>query len=231
MASREFRLITETRDEHPSEKPPACLKTFFAEFARENIRDFPWRRDDVDPYELLVAEVLLKQTRAGDVVPVWRRVLELAPSAGELARAEEEALRNILETIGLQNQRSAALRSLGVALEERHGGAVPSELEALLALPHVGVYTSCALSCFGFGKQVPIVDANILRVLGRITGQDLGRDVRREREAWVLAWHILPDGEAALHNYGLLDFSALVCKPRTPDCEACDLSRECQYPQ
>jgi A/G-specific adenine glycosylase len=102
-------------------------------------------------------------------------------------------------------------------------------VEALLSIPHMGLYTASAVACFVFGKRVPIVDANVLRVLERITGTKTGRDLRRAREAWPLAWAMLPARDCAMHNYGILDFASKVCTSRDPNCLECPLSSACSF--
>lgn len=76
---------------------------------------------------------------------------------------------------------------------------------------------------------MPIVDANVLRVLSRITGNDFGRDLLRNRDVWSLSWAILPKKHFIAHNYGLMDFSALLCKARNPECGFGSLRRMCEH--
>jgi A/G-specific adenine glycosylase len=98
-----------------------------------------------------------------------------------------------------------------------------------LSIPHVGLYTATAVACFAFHERLPIVDANILRVLGRIHGIKFGADLRRAPGAWALAWAILPKSNPELHNYGLLDFAGQVCTFRNPRCGCCPLQRNCCF--
>ncbi len=77
------------------------------------------------------------------------------------------------------------------------------------------------MACFAFGQSYPVVDVNVMRVLSRFVGQTAATDYRRARELCDFAWRILPEDRVREHNHGLLDFSAQVCKPRRPDCEAC----------
>lgn len=205
------------------------LRQFFWRYYGWSGRNFPWRMERTSAYRLLIAETLLKQTKARDVVPVWLSLLDRYPTPPSLAVAKKVSLLRILKPLGLKDQRFIALTSMAKTIVEKFSGKVPREIEDLLGIPYVGLYSACALACFFGGGRVPIVDANILRVLGRLTGNDFGRDLRRNHDVWVLAWAILPRKHFAEHNYGLLDFSALICKARSPACTRCALRPRCVY--
>jgi A/G-specific adenine glycosylase len=217
------------RSQKPVVRLPQRLERFFSHFERAYGRKFPWRSRGTSAYRMLVAEVLLRQTRAEDAVEVWRFLVAAYPTPAALAAARLDVLRRVLRPLGLNRQRAIALKRISEAVVREFGGRVPSTLGSLLSIPHVGLYAACALQCFKFGMPTPIVDSNVLRVFGRLTGKDLGRDLRRNKEAWSLAWSILPAKRATAHNYGLLDFAALICKPTAPLCNECPLRRSCWY--
>jgi DNA (cytosine-5)-methyltransferase 1 len=208
--------------------PPPGLYGFFEQYSRVNFRRFPWRARSVSAFHLLLAEVLLKQTKAEDVAKVWPTLIRRFPTPKEISRASESALVDILTPLGLQRQRASALKELGCRLVTQFNGEVPDRLEALLTLPGVGLYGAAAVCCFKFGQRVPIVDANVLRVFGRFTGARLGADLRRSEHAWKMAWNLLPLENCARHNYGILDFAAEVCSA-TPNCGSCPLKRKCHF--
>jgi len=204
-------------------------RRFFVQYARAHQRPFPWRASDISSFQLLIAELLLVQTKAEDVVRIWRQLITRYPSAECLARARTRSLTTLLRPLGLQNQRTRALKTLSKAIVECFDGGLPRSITDLLSLPHIGLYVACAMACFGFGERVPVVDANVLRVLGRITGIDPGRELRRSPKVWKAAWGILPRNNCALHNYGVLDFAAEVCKAKSPLCQSCALNKVCAY--
>jgi len=208
--------------------PPPGLQGFFEVYSRVSFRRFLWRGKHVSPFHLLLAEILLKQTKAEDVARIWPTLIARFPTPAKLSKARESALVDILRPLGLQRQRAAALRKLAHALVAKFGGRVPNKMEALLSLPTVGLYAAAAVCCFKFGQRVPIVDANVLRVFSRFTGTKLGRDLRRSERAWIIAWSLLPRGNYARHNYGILDFAAEVCST-VPHCSSCPLKRKCDH--
>jgi A/G-specific adenine glycosylase len=213
-------------------EPPVkgtLLRRFFVQYARTHPRPFPWRAAGISSFELLIAELLLVQTKAEDVAEVWRELVTRYPSAERLARAQTRSLTMLLRPLGLQNQRARALKAVSRAVVERFDGCLPKSIPDLLSLPHIGLYVACAVACFSYGERVPIVDANVLRVFGRITGVDAGRELRRSPKVWNAAWGILPRNNCALHNYGVLDFAAEICKARSPLCQSCALNKFCAY--
>lgn len=225
----ELRLVNDSLTTRKRDGLCAYLRRFFWRYYDQNGRRFPWRRKRTSAFALLVAETLLKQTKATDVVAVWCDLLDRYPTAADLSRAHQGTLCRMLKPFGLQRQRAAALFSMSKAIVRDFSGRVPKKIEDLVELPYVGLYTACALASFRYGTRVPIVDANVLRVLSRLTGDNFGRDLRRNHEVWAFAWAILPRNRFAEHNYGLLDFSALVCTARNPGCNVCPLRRRCAY--
>jgi A/G-specific adenine glycosylase len=231
MKNTELSLFLRSRRATPRAHIARYLRGFFREYYEQTGRWFPWRRKRTSALHLLVAEILLKQTKASDVVTVWLSIIRRYPTPSALAQARGPFLLRLLKPLGLQRQRCVALTSMSRAIDEAFSGKVPKEIDNLLALPYVGLYSACAVACFCYGTRVPIVDANVLRVLSRLTGDDYGRDLRRSHDVWSLAWAILPRERFAAHNYGLLDFSTLLCAARSPECPRCPLRRRCVYGQ
>lgn len=207
------------------------LKSFFVAYARRHLRNFPWRRFGTKPFHLLIAELLLVQTKAEDVARVWPGLIRRYPNPSNLARVRQSTLIHLLKPLGFQRRRARALKDVSRALVDFHLGEVPQTMDGLLSLPHVGLYIATAMACFGFGKRVPIVDSNVIRVFDRITGTQGARDVRRRFDTWALAWGVLPRVHAKSHNYGLLDFAAQTCTSREPFCAECKLAAFCAFGQ
>jgi len=185
-------------------------------------RDFPWR-ETRDPWRILVAELCCQQTQARRAVAVYERCCERFPTPADCAAAP---LADVLEAWrGLGYYRRArALHAAAAAIVATHGGQVPDDLGALLALPGVGPYTARAVLCFAFERDVGIVDTNVARVLARaVANRPLAA-----REAQVLADDLVPAGRAWAHNQAMLDLGATRCGP-TPDCAGCPLRACCRW--
>lgn len=211
---------------------PGAQKQFFIDWYKEQGRNFPWRQKNVSSFHLLITEMLLRQTRAMQVARLWTSFTDKYPSPNALGKADCNELFDQVKELGFGNQRVEALTSASRHLLERYNGAVPQDKKELLAVPHVGPYTAHAVRCFAFEQAEPVVDTNVLRLLARLQLKNVQQpDIRRNSWAWDMASAMVPNtpDEAACHNYGLLDFTAQVCKPRSPQCEKCPLSRECAF--
>lgn len=199
-----------------------CFRSTLLNWGSDNLRSFPWRKT-TNPYEVLIAEILLQKTAAEKVEPIYEEFLSTYPSPAELAEADRDELADIIYSLGLQNQRSKALVSIGQTLQNR---GVPDDAERLLELPYVGRYAANATLCFAFGEPRPIVDANVVRIYNRIFDTDFNY---RDEAAWQFAAEILPEDNAWEFNLAILDFAAEICAPKTPNCEECFFTDQCSY--
>ena len=192
---------------------------------KENRRTFPWR-EDRNPYRVLVAEFFLQRTPANRVAVFFPKFVKEFSSPEELARANPVNLEETYRSLGLKKRISWLVKSMRVVCD-RFGGKIPDEFETLTSLPGVGEYTASAVLCFGFGRPVPIVDANIVRVLTRIFGLP---DVHRTGSVTIkkIALKLLPTDRVVAYNEALLDLAALICKKR-PLCNCCPLNYLCAY--
>ena len=201
---------------------------FFVQLYAACGRPFPWRDQKASPFSILVAEILLKQTHAEKVEKVWPSLVAKYPDAKGLAVADPDELYGMIAELGFGSQRARALIDLASAIMEV-GSKLPTQPSELVKLPYVGIYTAHAVACFAFGQRVPIVDLGIVRVISRLTGVNPPCDIRRASLIWEIAWEILPQQGFKEHNYGLLDFAATVCKPRSPRCHECSIAVKCAY--
>ncbi len=203
--------------------------SLLAWFARAK-RDFPWRSRR-DPYAVLIAEKLLQQTAARDVVVrSYEHLLRRYPTTELLAQAHVPDLESIIRPLGFA-YRAVELREMARSLVARHGGEVPADLGALLALPGVGDYAARAVLSFAFGEDVPVVDTNVARFLYRLYGLP-GRqptNPARKKSLINLAATLVPTGRSKDYNLAILDLCATVCKPGVPLCAVCPVRPYCVH--
>lgn len=188
-----------------------------------NAREFPWRRE-TDPYRILVAEKLLQQTTYGHVLKVYDVFFEKFPNIQSLAQANVSDIEGTIRRLGFQRQRAKQFKKIGSLIMNEHKGKIPSSREDLLKLPGIGDYVANAVLCFAFNKDQPIVDMNVRRVVGRYFRWKKISDKETERRLVKL----IPTGKAKQLNWGIIDFSALICS-RKPKCKKCFLSDLCSY--
>ncbi len=182
------------------------------------VRDaLPWRNRR-DPWQVLVAEIMLAQTQAARVAAVYPGFIARFPTVSACADAAVSDVLRAWSGLGY-NRRAAALHETALRLVERHGGLVPDDLTALLDLPGVGAYTARAVRSFAFGAPEAVLDTNTGRVLARaVAGAPLGRAA-----AQALADLLLGDGGSRAWNLALMDLGATRCTGRRPDCARCPL--------
>ena len=200
---------------------------FFINWFKIRGRSFPWREENVSPFGILVAEVLLKQTRAEMVAEVWPELYRKYPNALSLESASPVDLHDEISCLGFGRQRVTAFRQLSAAIN--NAGGLPNQPTDLMMFPYVGIYSAHAIACFAFDHHVPIVDLSIVRFISRLAGIERPSDIRRAPEVWDIAEFLLPDKEVKEHNYGLLDFAADICRARLPRCDDCPLKSSCTH--
>lgn len=190
-------------------------------------RDLPWRRTH-DPYAVLVSEMMLQQTQVVTVLGYYERWLRRFPTWESLAAATESEVLALWQGLGYYS-RARRLRHTAQAIVTRHGGQCPRTPEAIQALPGIGRYTAGAVATFAFDAPVPIVDANIARVLSRLFNYQSAIDTATGQAfLWRSAQALLPQRSGRLHNSALMELGALVCLPRNPKCEQCPVYDFCQ---
>jgi len=216
-----------TAQENKLEQPISPnIGQLVTDWASVNGRKFSWREASRSPYEILVAEMLLKRTTAQAASAVYNRFLELYPDVQSLAHAPLDQLAETLRSVGLYQQRAQGFRAMSFYIIEEHNGRIPVELGHLLAVPQIGPYSARALMTFAHNIPTAIVDSNVVRVLGRVYLERLG-DRPTLKEVQLLADQVLPVDRRKEFNWGLLDLGALVCRYDRPRCEECPLISIC----
>ncbi len=179
------------------------------------------------PYHVLVSEVMLQQTTVETVIPYYERFVERFPDLRSLAAAREADVLRLWSGLGYY-RRARGLLAAAKEIVRRHGGAIPSNREDLLALPGVGPYTASAILALAHGRPEVALDGNLRRVLSRLAayrGDPAGARGTRELEAF--GRRLLGTADPAVINQALMDLGATLCSPRAPRCLLCPLSPDC----
>ncbi|WP_017609874.1 HhH-GPD family protein [Nocardiopsis xinjiangensis] len=195
-----------------------------------NARDLPWRSPDASPWSILVSEVMLQQTPVVRVLPAWQAWMERWPTPADLAEEPSGEAVRMWNRLGYP-RRALRLHACAVAITEEHGGRVPSDHAALLALPGVGSYTAAAVASFAFGQRHAVLDTNVRRVLARAeTGIEYPPKTQTKGEA-ALAESLVPGppSVAARWAVGVMELGALVCTARSPKCADCPIAGQCAW--
>jgi len=181
-------------------------------------KSLPWRNES-DPYRVYVSEIMLQQTQVATVASrFYFPFLRKFPTLSALAGAEIEYVLKAWEGLGYYSRARNMHKAAQLAAP-----MLPPAPEDLKKLPGIGEYVAHAVACFGFGRQVPVVDVNVRRVLCRLTASRHCTD----KEIWRLAWRFLDTRNAFRHNQALLDVGAGICTARKAACGICPLSPFC----
>lgn len=199
------------------------LRTAVVSWAEGEDINYPWR-EEIPPWQALVTEVLLQRTRAEAVKEVYMAFFQRFPTPQALAEAGVEEVEEAIASLGLR-WRAKYLPLLGEELSKK----VPDNQAELLKLPGVGPYAAAAYLSLHHNESVPIVDANIVRLLGRYCGFAYDGETRRKK--WFLSLvEEFFDNEysPSLFGYAVLDFTRIICG-RTPKCHLCEARSSCDY--
>ena len=198
-------------------------------FEREK-RDLPWRADGFPAWGILVSEIMLQQTPVARVIPRLDEWLARWPTPASLAAASPGDAVRAWERLGYP-RRALNLHAAAVAITERHGGIVPSDIDELLALPGVGDYTARAVAAFAYGERHPVVDTNVRRVLARaIGGNGEAAPASTRRDLAAMEAQLPTDAaEARAFNAAVMELGAVVCTVRAPRCEECPIADRCAW--
>jgi A/G-specific adenine glycosylase len=180
-----------------------------------------------DPYAILVSEVMAQQTQISRVVEAWSRFLERFPTVRALADATPADVVRAWQGMGY-DRRALNLRRAARAIVNEHGGAVPSDIDALERLPGIGPYTARAVASIAFGARVGAVDTNVRRVLGRALA-DLDAGALPPARLQKMADESVDPDRPGDWTHAVMDIGATLCRPRVPACDACPLRPWCRF--
>jgi A/G-specific adenine glycosylase len=180
----------------------------------ENRRDLPWRRT-VDPYAVLVSEIMLQQTQVPRVEPRYEGWLRVWPDLESLAAAPLEEVLRRWQGLGYNNRarrlRACAVAAVAAAPAGRRA-ELPRTLDGLRALPGVGPYTARAVLIFAHNDDLAAVDANVRRVL---TCELELPEALGDKALQTVADSVLPRGRSRDWHNALMDYGSLVLTARS----------------
>lgn len=192
----------------------------------QNKRDLPWR-NTTNPYPIWLSEIILQQTRVAQGTPYFLSFVNTFPTVFDLAAANEEQVLKLWQGLGYYS-RARNLHKTAQYVADELSGVFPETYKELLKLKGVGEYTAAAIASFSYNEAVPVVDGNVFRVLSRFF--DLETDISlasAKKEFAALAFELMPQDNPALFNQAIMEFGALQCVPKSPDCSVCVFNTSC----
>jgi len=200
------------------------INTWYKQYGR---LDLPWRTTD-DPYPIYLSEVMLQQTQ---VVTVLERYyfpfLKRFPTLEALGSAPLDDVLKLWEGLGYYNRAKNLHKTAGILSKAQARGVapiLPSTIESLIALPGIGQNTAHAVAAFAFKQPVPIMEANVKRILCRVHQLETPTD----KVLWEIAYEMVDRVNPFDYNQAMMDIGATVCKPKDPNCLHCPLKDICK---
>ena len=191
-----------------------------------NKRDLPWRNTN-NPYAIWLSEIMLQQTRVAQGLPYFERFVAAFPTVFDLAQADEEQVLKLWQGLGYYS-RARNMHKTAQIVAHDYNGIFPSTYTELLKLKGIGEYTAAAIASFSFNEKVNVVDGNVFRVLSRYLNIETDiSSATAKKEFAAIANELMENRDSALFNQAIMEFGALQCVPKNPNCNDCVLNKSC----
>lgn len=193
----------------------------------KNKRDLPWRKTK-DAYKIWLSEIILQQTRVAQGLPYYETFAKKFPTVHHLANAKEDVVMKTWQGLGYYS-RARNLHFTAKFISQKLKGKFPTEFEEIKMLKGIGEYTAGAIASFAFNKPYPVVDGNVFRVLSRYLGIKTPIDSAEGKKLFTQkANEFLDKKDPGTFNQAIMEFGAMQCIPKSPDCEKCPLKKNCK---
>jgi A/G-specific adenine glycosylase len=195
-----------------------------------NKRNLPWRETN-DPFKIWISEIILQQTRVIQGIDYYNRFINEFQNISELANSSEDKVLKLWQGLGYYT-RARNLHFTAKYIVNNYNGVFPNDFNAILKLKGVGNYTAAAIASIAFNLPHAVVDGNIYRVLSRYFGVFTPIDSEKgKKEIQKIADDIIDLQNPGFHNQAFMEFGALQCIPKSPDCKSCPLVINCYAAQ
>ena len=201
------------------------IQTWYKTYGR---LDLPWRTTK-EPYHIYLSEVMLQQTQVKTVLErYYFHFLEKFPTLKALGDANLDDVLKMWEGLGYYNRAKNLHKTAKILTQEGQARGVaptlPSDIEELIKLPGIGKNTAHAVATFAYNKPVPIMEANVKRILCRLHKLKTPTD----KELWEIAYNLVDTKNPFDYNQAMMDIGSSLCTPKNPHCVVCPLSNICQ---
>ena len=194
---------------------------------QQNYRDLPWRNTN-DAYKIWLSEIILQQTRVSQGLPYYINFVTAFPAVNDLANADEQQVLKLWQGLGYYS-RARNLHFTAKLVVENHNGIFPTTYDELIKLKGIGTYTAAAIASFSANESVAVVDGNVFRVLSRVFNVNYDISLNTTKKYFIeLAQKLLSTTQPNLHNQAIMEFGALQCVPKSPNCLDCVFNDSCE---
>jgi A/G-specific adenine glycosylase len=191
-----------------------------------NKRSLPWRNTK-DSYKIWLSEIILQQTQVKQGLPYYKKFIKLYPNVISLSKTSEQDVLKNWEGLGYYS-RARNLHKASKIVVEKYNSIFPNSYNDLIKLPGIGDYSASAISSFSNGELHPVVDGNVYRFISRLFGiSTIINTSIALKEFKTLLNKLISVNNPGDFNQAIMEFGALVCKPKAPDCNNCIYNKVC----
>jgi len=192
------------------------IQQWYKIYGRVNL---PWRNTK-SAYEIYLSEIMLQQTQVKTVLErFYFPFLKKFPTFNHVAKAPIDDVLKAWEGLGYYTR----ARNLHKTAQETTG-ELPSTAEALEKLSGIGKSTAHAVACFAFNASLPILDANVKRILYRF----FAITKRNDKILWEKAYELFDEKNSYIYNQTMMDIGSAICTHKNPKCQECPFESLCQ---
>ena len=189
-------------------------------------RDLPWRNTR-NPYLIWLSEIILQQTRIDQGMAYYSRFAAEFPTISDLADAPEDQILKLWQGLGYYS-RARNLHFTAKFIQQNYNCIFPDNYNTIRSLKGIGEYTAAAIASISFNLEYPTVDGNVYRVLSRFFGIADPIDTSWGKKTFNnLAIELIKGADPGMHNQAIMEFGALQCTPKNPNCNQCPLKERC----
>jgi len=189
-------------------------------------RPMPWKNEK-NPYYIWLSEIILQQTRVEQGLPYYVKFVNAYPTVRDLAHANEDEVLKLWEGLGYYSRARNLLKAARYIVETLQA-KFPTTYAEIRNLIGTGEYTAAAVASFAYNLPYAVVDGNVYRVLSRVFAIEIPTDSTAGKKYFAkLAADALDQEKPGIYNQAIMDFGAIQCVPKNPDCLNCDLQSIC----
>lgn len=189
-------------------------------------RDLPWR-DTKNPYNIWVSETILQQTRVNQGLAYYLNFIDKYPDIKSLASSNIDDLLKIWQGLGYYS-RARNMHYTAQYIVSNYNGEFPDNYHELIKLKGIGDYTASAIASISFNQLTPVLDGNVFRVVARLFGiSESTQSIAGKKQFKKILHELIYNQDPGLFNQSIMEFGALQCIPKNPDCKNCILNKIC----
>ena len=195
-----------------------------------NKRNLPWRVSKKSPknlYYRLLSEFMLQQTQVKTVIPYFKKFVRKYKTLESLSKIKENQILKLWEGLGYY-RRARNLLETSKFLVNKYNSKLPKTLKEIKKLPGIGEYTANALLGFMYNEPTIAIDGNVKRVFSRYLNKKETK-INFEKLISINKNNLFNTNRNSDFIEALMEFGALICKPKDPKCSQCCLNKNCRY--